>query len=122
MDFIIGAPFSDNGGIENGAVYIYDSDGTTIPTSATDLENGTSLGERLGASLGGGKYGSDTMYQLAAGAPYWDDLSPFWFDAGRVWVMSIPEFSDVVVAITGVGIVMLPVLALSKKRRRNEKD
>lgn len=116
-DFFIGAPSSDNNGPENGAVYIFDCDGSSIQTTYNDSQNGTSGGEMLGWSVSGGKYINDSLYNLIAGAPYWDDNSPSYSDAGRVWVIQIPEFRDFVIP-TGI---MITIFVIYRKRSTRKK-
>jgi hypothetical protein len=91
IDFYIGAPYSDNAGTDNGALYVYDCDGITIPTTYLNVTNGTQNGERLGYYVTGGRYENDSNYILAVGAPYWDDISPARTNAGRIWVLRLSE-------------------------------
>jgi hypothetical protein len=118
-DFFIGAPYSGNSGPENGTIYIYDCDGSSIPTTYTDSQNGTSGGERLGWSVSGGKYSNDTVYVLVAGAPYWDDNSPSYDNAGRVWVMPIPEFQDIALPIGMIITIFVLFRKRSTRKKRN---
>jgi hypothetical protein len=67
-DFFIGSPYSDNNGTETGAVYIFDGDGSSIPTSYHNSLNGSDLGERLGWSVSGGKFSNDPDYLVVSGA------------------------------------------------------
>jgi hypothetical protein len=116
-DFFIGAPASDYGGSNRGTVYIYDCDGSTIPTAFTDSQNGTQDLERLGSSIAGGKYSNDMYYYLLSGAIYWDNATLN--DIGRVLVIVIPEFSDY--GMPGVFTIMMgtAVIWRRKKKKRN---
>lgn len=116
-DFFIGSPNSDNNGPENGTVYIFDCDGSSILTTYNDSQNGTSGGERLGWSVSGGKYSNDSLYTLVAGAPFWDDNSPSYSDAGRVWVIQIPEFQNFVLPIG----IMITIFVIYRKRSTRKK-
>jgi hypothetical protein len=116
-DFYGGAPFSDNGGsVDDGAIYIFDCDGTTIPTTYLNAINGTSTDdERLGWSVAGDKFANDSVYVLAAGAPYWHDGPPKGGDSGRVWVMQVPEFTGFEITIV-IGMILL--ININRKKRK----
>jgi hypothetical protein len=119
-DFFVGAPYSDNGGTGNGALYVFDCDGLTVPTAYSSERNGTSGEEHLGWSVAGGRFSSDTEFLLAAGAPDWDDSSPAWDNAGRVYVMPIPEFSAKEIPIIVAGIILFGIVYRKKRKKVRE--
>jgi hypothetical protein len=117
-DFFIGAPYSDNNGSQRGAIYIFDSDGSSIPIAYLHCINGSDDGERLGWSVAGGKFSNDTDYLVVSGAPYWDDNSPSHPGAGRVWVIPIPEFGAREIPIIVTTVLVFGLIYKKKKKSK----
>jgi hypothetical protein len=109
-DFVVGAPFNDNGGSDAGAIYVFNGTSTSLPFSifasnANYTETGSTAGERLGHSVGAARYFDKQTYAVVlAGAPFSDPNSKA--DSGKAYLYSlIPEYP----------IIFLPfiILALS---------
>ena len=112
-DAVVGARYDDAGGTTRGSFLIYDnpisSDG-----SADYTTSGTQNGEYLGWSVATGEFANDTALVIAAGAANWDDTSPTETDAGRVWVMIIPEYLDMVLFLPML--LAIPIVIRRKKK------
>ncbi|MEE9116794.1 MAG: integrin alpha, partial [Thermoplasmata archaeon] len=95
-DAIVTAPYNTTN--DYGSIFIYDDPigGNNV---TDDYIDGAQTDEHLGWSVAGGKFASDTVYVLAAGAPDWDDASPSETDAGRIMVALIPEFDNIAISV-----------------------
>jgi hypothetical protein len=104
-DKFIGAPDAESTGTQRGAVYRFDG----ISTSIEETFSGSQNVERLGSSIGGGKYVNDSNVVIAMGAPNWDDWEEFPItivaDAGRVMVAMVPEFHEMVMPVASMIII-----------------
>jgi hypothetical protein len=88
-DFLVGAPYNDDGGSNAGKVYVYS--GATMGQSGTPApvrtHKGPSSGTHFGRAVAGvGKINADSRDEYAVGAPYFNTSSNV--DAGRVYVFS----------------------------------
>jgi hypothetical protein len=113
-DFIVCAHYNDSG---KGMIAFYDCDGSTIPTTPTDIVNGTQNGEELGTSISGGEFSSDSYYIIVSGAPSYDNAT--YFDNGRVWVMFIPEFPLHEIPIVLSFMMAIGIVWRKKKKNKN---
>jgi len=109
-DFMVGAHSNNTA---RGMVALYDCDGSSIPTTPTEIINGTQNGEEMGRCIAGGKYGNDPNYLLVLGAPYYDNAS--YSNNGRVWVVVIPEFSDL--GAPAVFAIFIGIAVIRRKRK-----
>jgi hypothetical protein len=98
-------------------VGIYDCDGSSIPTTPTDIIDGTDSGEEMGRCIAGGKYSGDSNFILAMGGPFYDNAT--FGNNGRVWVATIPEFSDLGVPMVIAIFIGITVIRRRKKKKRN---
>ena len=87
-DFIVGAPYNDDGGSNAGKAYVYS--GVTMGDSGTPdpvrTHEGPAAGTHFGRAVAGvGKINDDSRDEYAVGAPYFDTSKK---DAGRIAVFS----------------------------------
>jgi hypothetical protein len=105
-DNFVGAPDAEGGGSQRGVVYRFDG----ILTTNEESFSGAQSVERLGWSIGGGKYAMDSNVVIAIGAPNWDDweeFPSFYADVGRVMVAMVPEFDEIAAPVVFVFFVFV---------------
>ena len=95
VDIIVGAVFTDDGGIDNGAVWVLflNSDGTVNDyqkISGTEgCLAGINSGDRFGASVNAlGDFANDGKFNIAVGANTSDDGG---LDKGAVWILELEK-------------------------------
>lgn len=83
-DFAIGAPYYDNGQIDEGAVFIFHGDAPTLPTNYNKMLEGEQIGANFGFSVAGaGRLNSDSFNDIVVGAPGFDNGQ---VDEGAIFV------------------------------------
>ena len=116
-DVVVGAPYNDNVATDAGAVYAFAGSSalasSIAASSAIGVRYGETANDHLGWSVSYSNPDGTGDTEVLAGAPHFDNGANT--DAGKVYVMKVPEFGEMILPIVG-GII--PVVVGSRLRRR----
>jgi len=117
-DVFVGAPYYDNGAsTDAGAAYLFAGSaslGSSLTTAnAISYRYGETASDHLGWSVGSSNLDGVGVSELLAGAPHFNAGANT--DAGKVYVMRIPEFGEIAISLLGA---ILPVIVFRRARRR----
>ncbi|MCK5561858.1 MAG: FG-GAP repeat protein [Thermoplasmata archaeon] len=124
-DVIIGAPYndsSDGSKTDCGAIYVY-CGGSDIDSTVNFTNYGEYANDHFGWAVSfAGDINNDNLNEVIVGAPHYNTQAsenpPSATDAGKAYVLCIPEFVNIIIPISSTFIILIIFYSWRRRSKR----